>query len=145
VARGKRYKNIYFEPSGDRRESAFGAVKDLGRRGVDSWRELKLVAAAQLADLADLKTKDHNGKVRRFTPRTWAGRSKILWLLFYRLKRAGKVHSERAEEQLRLITGAYGYVASAKTARERRERIREVLRRVGLKPGTISRLLSKTN
>jgi len=145
VARGKKYKNIYFEPRGGGKESAFEAVRDAGRRGVDSWRELKLIAAAQLADLVDLKTKDHSGKLKRFTPRTWAGRSKILWLLFYRLKRAGKIHSERAEEHLKIITGAYSYVASAKTARERRERIREVLRRVGLKPGTISRLLSKTN
>jgi len=145
VARGKRYKNIYFEPKGGGRESAFGAVKDIGRRGVDSWRELKLIAAAQLADLADMKTMDHNGRLRRFTPRVWVGRSKILWLLFYRLKRAGKVHSKLAEEHLKMITGAYSYIASAKTARERKERIREVLKRVGLKPREISRLLSKTN
>jgi len=135
----KRVKNIYFGE-----DSAFKAVKDVGKEGVDSSKELIKIAAAQLADLEDLKTKDHSGREKKWSHKTWGGRSYILWRLFYKLKKEGKV-TEKDAEKLRMITKSGHKIMEIKDEKKRVQAIKAVLRRVGLKPSEIKSLLEKTN
>jgi len=135
----KKVKNIYFGE-----DSAFRAVKDVGKEGVDSRSELIKIAAAQLADLEDLMTKDHSGRLKKWTHKTWGGRTYILWRLFYKLKREGKV-SEKDAEKLRMITKSGHKIMEIKDEKKRVQAIKAVLRRVGLKPSEIKSLLEKTN
>jgi len=68
-----RYKNIYFG-----KDSVFKKVKDTGKPGVDSRSEFKKLVFALLEDLADKKTKNHEGKTIRFTKKVFLGRMLIL-------------------------------------------------------------------
>jgi len=144
-----RYKNIYFGE-----DSVFKAVKDVGRPGVNTWDELLHIAASQLADLEDLKTKDHDGRVKIWvhTPKeareknavSWGGRSFILWQVFKRLKAKGKVGKEEAKK-LAMITRSGHRIMEIKDREKRVRAIKAVLKRVGLKESEIKNLLETTN
>lgn len=112
--RKRFYKHIYFEAKIPRtRDSVTQAVKDVGRPGVRSSKEVEALAIAQFLDWLDGKTVDHHGKVVRFTGRIWAGRTKILYLLakkyggkrivkqivkLRRMVKAGKLSKTKARE-----------------------------------------------
>lgn len=131
------YQHIYFEAKIPKsRDSVYAAVYDIGKPGVNSAKEVKLIAAAQLADLADGKTVDHSGRVKKFSGRTWVGRLRILYLL---AKRYGGKSAVK-------IVAKYGSKAlKVKSPKERRKIVVEGLKRLGLSPPTIRRLLRKTN
>ncbi len=65
--------HIYFG-----KDSVFKAVKDIGKPGVNTRKEFVELCMAQLADLADLKTKTKNGRTVRWTKQLWARRTFIL-------------------------------------------------------------------
>jgi len=142
--RGNEKEHIYFESKKPGRDSVFGAVEDAGKKGVDSKKELFLIAGAQLADLADAKTKDHAGKTKKWTHKTWGGRSYILWKLFYKLKKEGKVKDSDAKK-LKMITSGGHKIMEIKDKAERVKRIKQILKKVGLKDSEIRRLIEKTN
>ena len=74
-------KRIYFG-----KDSVFQAVKDTGKPGLSSRKEFIRLVLAQLADVADFKTKDHSGKTVKWTLRLWNGRMALLRLLNKRKK-----------------------------------------------------------
>ncbi len=78
MARKKRYKHIYFESKEPGRDSVFAAVKDIGKKGVNTRKEFIELCMAQLADLADLKTKNKQGRTIPFTKQLWVRRTFIL-------------------------------------------------------------------
>ena len=130
------YPHIYFESKRKGRDSVFQAVKDTGSPGVRSAQEVKMLVAALLADLADLKTRDHRGRVKRFTPGTWTGRMRVLSRL---AKRYGGMRYVKA------LKGVYGEIARA-SPRKRREIIREILRKeFKLSSSKINELLRRVN
>jgi len=141
---GKEKEHIYFESKKPGRDSVFGAVEDVGRKGVDTKEELFMIAGAQLADLGDLKTKDHSGKSKKWSHKLWGGRSYILWKLFYKLKKEGKVKDSDAKK-LKMITSAGHKIMEIKDKAERVKRIKQVLKKAGLKDSEIKKLLEKTN
>ncbi len=66
-------KQIYFG-----KYSIFKAVNDNGRPGVNTRKEFVELCMAQLADLADLKTKNKQGRTIKFTKQLWVRRTFIL-------------------------------------------------------------------
>jgi len=137
-SRGKKfYKHIYFEAKVPKtRDSVYEAVHDVGTPGVNSPKEVKLIAAAQLADLADKKTRDHHGEKIPFTSRTWQGRMLVLRRL------SKKVGGKRAVE----VVDKYGKAAlKAPSKAERLAVIKQGLKKLGLKPKQIKVLIKKTN
>jgi len=88
-----RARNVYFGP-----RSILKAVKDVGKPGVHSAREVKALAVAQLLDWLDGKTvSKRTGKVVRFTNRLWAGRLHVLYIL------ASKYGGKRAVREIEKI------------------------------------------
>ena len=70
-------RNVYFGP-----RSLTKAVKDVGRPGVHTAKEVCALAVAQLLDFIDGYTVDaRTGRRKRFTWKTWLGRTKILYIL----------------------------------------------------------------
>ena len=141
---GSYRKHIYFEARGGGADSVFKAVPDIGRKGVNTGKELMMIAGAQLADLADLKTKDHHGKTRKWTHRLWGGRSYVIWRLFYALKGKGKVKQSDAKK-LRMILNSGHRIMEIKPRQERVKRIKQVLRKAGFSDREINELLKSTN
>jgi len=92
---GRKGKNIYFG-----RNSVFRAVKDIGKPGVRSAKEVRALAVAQFLDWLDGKTKNRQGKTVRFTGRIWAGRMKVLHIL------ASKYGGKRALQQIEKLKRA---------------------------------------
>ncbi len=78
VRRRKKYRHIYFESKKPGRDSVFQAVKDVGRKGLNTRKEFVRLCMSQLADLADLKTKNKQGQVIPFTLQLWSQRCFIL-------------------------------------------------------------------
>ena len=77
--RSRYYPHIYFESKRPRTpDSVYQAVHDIGKPGVNTAKEVKLLAFAQLADLYDGYTRNHQGHRVRFTGRLWAGRLLVL-------------------------------------------------------------------
>ncbi len=69
-----KYKRVYFGE-----DSVFKAVKDIGKPGVNTRKEFVKLCLSQLADLADLKTKDKKtGRTIKWTKQLWARRTFIL-------------------------------------------------------------------
>jgi len=75
------YEHIYFESKRPGRDSVYMAVRDIGKPGVRSSKEVGALAVAQFIDWLDGKTVNHYGEVVRFNERLWAGRTRILYLL----------------------------------------------------------------
>ena len=74
MGKRKRYKRVYFGEG-----SVFKAVKDIGKPGVNTRKEFVELCLSQLADLADLKTKDKKtGRTIRWTKQVWAKRAFVL-------------------------------------------------------------------
>ena len=156
---GKYYKHIYFESKAPGRDSVFAAVKDIGKKGVNTPEELLHIAGAQLADLADLKTKDHKGKVKKWvhSPKeakgrddvvSWGGRVHVLWQVFRYLKEKGKLRGKKEKEVARIIRmiGNSGHrIMEIKSRSERVKRIKQVLKKAGFTDKQISELLKSTN
>ena len=137
-------KHIYFEAKGGGIDSVFQAVPDIGRKGVNTKKELFMIAAAQLADLGDLKTKDHHGKTEKWTHRLWGGRSYVIWKLFYMLRGKGKVKESDAKK-LRMILNSGHKIMEIRSKEQRIKRIKQVLKKAGFKDSEIKELLEKTN
>ena len=79
--RGTYYPHIYFESKKPGRDSVFMAVPDISRPGVNTPLEVKLLAVAQLADVADSKTKTHSAKTIPFSSKLWRRRLSVLFKL----------------------------------------------------------------
>jgi len=77
----RKFEHIYFESKKPGRDSVTRAVKDIGKKGCKSSREVGAVAVAQLIDYLDGKTYNKQGKVIRFTKRLWIPRTRILRIL----------------------------------------------------------------
>jgi len=107
--------HIYFESKRPGRDSVLAAVRDIGRPGVNTAKEVKLLAFAQLADYADGKTVDHHGRTVRFTDRKWAGRTMVLKRL------AAKYGGKKAVETIQK------YKEKLKKAKSKREKERILL------------------
>jgi len=129
------------------KNSHFHAVEDIGAPGVNTPEELLNIAAAQLADLEDLRTVDNKtGRMKKWSHKTWGGRSYILWKLFYRLKsKLSKREAQELAKDLRAITSAGHKIMEIKSREKRMERIKQVLRKVGFSDKQISELLKSTN
>ena len=85
------FPHIYFEAKRPRtRDSVYGAVKDIGKPGVRTSKEVGALAIAQLLDFLDGYTKDHRGRRIRFTPKLFAARAGIIRFLANRY--GGKRH-----------------------------------------------------
>jgi len=152
MTRRRNSKNIYFG-----KNSYFKAVRDVGRKGVDTPRELLLIASSQLCDLVDLQTISRRGRREPWvlSPRErrkgkgvpWTGRTLVLWRLYSRIsKKLSKREAQDLKKKLRLIceTGKKILLSKPKM-RERIKIIKETLRKIGLSRSEISRLLKKTN
>lgn len=74
-----RFTHIYFSKKGGK--SVYKAVKDIGKRGVRTSKEVGAIAIAQFLDWLDGWTYNKEGKRIKFSDRTWAGRLKILRIL----------------------------------------------------------------
>ena len=155
---GKHYKHIYFESKTPGRDSVFVAVKDIAGRGVDTPEELLKIAGNQLADLADLKTKDHKGRKKKWVHSgkeakkgdavPWSGRVYVLWRLFYYLKNRGKLKGKKEKEvakKIRMISDAGHKIMEIKSRQARVKRIKQVLRKVGFSDKQINEMLKVTN
>ncbi len=75
---GTYFPHIYFESKAPGRDSVFVAVDDIGVPGMRTKKELVATAISLALDYLDGKTKDHRGRVIRFTKKKWAGRLGIL-------------------------------------------------------------------
>ncbi len=155
---GKSSKNppkVYFG-----KDSHYQAVRDIGKKGVDTPKELLEIAAAQLADLADLKTIDNDtGKLVKWvhSPRElkkhkegvpWSGRVYVLWRLFYHLKSMGKLKGKKEKEvakKIKMISTAGHKIMEIRSKEQRIKRIKQVLKKAGFKDSEIKELLEKTN
>ena len=69
----KRKRKVYF---GD--DSIFKAVKDIGRKGLNTREEFIELVAAQVLDLADLRTRRNTGRPSRWTLQLWNQRCFVL-------------------------------------------------------------------
>jgi len=134
VPRKKRYPHIYFESKKRGRDSVLAAVPDIGRPGVRSSKEVKLLAFAQLADYADGKTVDHSGRVRRFTSRLWSGRMLVLRRL---AKRYGGVRA------VKIATEYRRFLDEARSWREKRSILLEAAHEMGLPKKMAERIIRK--
>ncbi len=93
----RRKKNVYFERKTPGRDSLLIAVKDIGRVGVNSPKEVGALAMAQLLDWLDGWTVDKKtGKKVKFTGKKWAGRTKVLRILAS--KYGGKAYVSLAQK-----------------------------------------------
>ena len=138
MARRKRrsYPHIYFESKKPGRDSVYMAVPDIGKPGVRSSREVKLLAYAQLADLLDGYTRDHHGRRKRFTAKTWAGRLLVLRRLAERY--GGKRAVELIQEYRRELQ-------AARTRREKERVLLEAARELGIPRKQALEIIRKVN
>jgi hypothetical protein len=135
VAR-RYFPHIYFESKKPGKDSVYEAVDDIGRPGVNSPREVKLLVAATVADLADGYTVDHYGRRVRYTRQKLLGRFLVLQRL---AKRHGGGWAVDYGRQVALNA------LKIKDKRLRKQYIKEHLQKLGLAPETIERLIARTN
>jgi len=127
------YQHIYFESKRPGRDSVTAAVFDIGRPGVSSSREVKLLAFAQLVDYADGKTVDHYGRVRKFTGKLWAGRSLVLRRL------ADEYGGKRAIE----VMQHYKHILANTPAKQRKHVLLEAAKKMGIDKPTAETIIRK--
>ncbi len=139
TSRGRRYfPHIYFESKAIRgKDSVYEAVPDISRPRVNTAKEVKLLTAATIADLADGYTVDHRGRRIRFTRKLLSGRFLVLRRLAKRYggKRAVETGYKIAREALEIPAGP-------KRKRFIKEQLKEKL---GLATETIEQLIARTN
>ena len=138
MARRRRryFPHIYFESKKPGKDSVYEAVPDIGKPGVNSPREVKLLVAATLADLADGKTVDHRGRTTRFTRKKLQGRFLVLQRL------AKKVGGKEAVEKGREIARQ---ALKLKPGRERKKFLKKALKELGISKEMIEQLIARTN
>ncbi len=130
------FPHIYFESKKPGKDSVYEAVPDIGRPGVRTSKEVKLLVAATLADLADGKTVDHRGRVKRFTSKTLRGRFLVLAKLSkkYGGKSAVEKGKEIASKAIRI-----------RDLRKRKQYLKKALQELGISKEMIEQLIARTN
>ena len=126
MARKKRYKHIYFESKTPGRDSVFQAVRDIGKKGVNTRKEFIRLCLAQLSDLADYKTKDHNGNTISFTKQLWVRRTFVL----RRLNKTKKFRLKKLVDYIDRVGRAY--LDKKITAVELAEAIDKIAKKYGV-------------
>ena len=135
VAR-RYFPHIYFESKAIKgKDSVYEVVPDLGRPGVRSAREVKLLAAATVADLLDGYTVDHRGRRVRYTIGKLRGRLLVLYRL---ARRYGGI--EVVEKAHRIAFEALKLPKSMRKAFIKRE-----LRKLGVSTEFIEQAIARTN
>lgn len=157
----RKIKHVYFESKEPGRDSWYGAVIDRGRKGVDSPREVREIAAAQLADLIDLKTIDNTGKggrkgghgekgsIIKWNLGLWSGRCSVLWKLYAILRNKGRLKGKAEKElhdDIRKVQKEGYKIMKIKSKEERLKKVYKILTKdLGLSESQAKEIIIKTN
>ena len=132
--------NVYFMEKGG--IARYPVVPDIGPKGVNSPKEVRLLAAATLADTIDEKTVDRKtGRVKPFALGTWFGRMKVLWKLWIITGR-----NKKLKEQLRKVHRTGDDILKMKSKKKRLEKVYKILTKdLGLSREQAKEIILKTN
>lgn len=139
-SRNSRDVNVYFMEKGG--IARYPVVPDIGPKGVNSPKEVRLLAAAQLADTIDGKTVDRKtGRTKPFKLGTWFGRMKVLWKLWIITGR-----DRTLKEQLRKVHRTGDDIIKTRSKEKRVKKVWKILTEdLGLSEKQAKEIILKTN